>query len=357
MFREYQDTRIQRNLKVVKILSLIALILVILSAIAYLFAKWIPFEYMKTHPEEITLSYIRCFWGGEDFWINLLDVNASTNWILQISWDFIYCFGYFDLAWFIFLLSKGAMRKAGILKKSDKPDGEHVDTAEQLTFPKGRIKGYLLKQTQKLSMETRCNNDFSATLICVVFNLIPFVIFFFLLLAAIIASIAGTYEDIAGDVMVVSYHLGGMLLPYILLIISCGFLIQNCVLIKREWKTNPPQFIIEEQQKAEAEAQKQKIEQDVATCKALLEECGMQFFIEYYPQIKRLPLRDVTVSDRYLSEREVRLTAAKKIVNSDLSGYAFQYIIGAYSDILPSDAIERAKTLLNDIENNKGESK
>ena len=107
----------------------------------------------------------------------------------------------------------------------------------------------------------------------------------------------------------------------------------------------------------EEEAQKQKLEQDAATCKTLLEECGMQFFIEYYPQIKRLPLRDVTVSDRYLSEREVRLVAAKKIVDSELSEYAFHYIIDAYSDILPSDAIERAKSLLNEIENMKGERK
>ena len=83
----------------------------------------------------------------------------------------------------------------------------------------------------------------------------------------------------------------------------------------------------------------------------------MQFFIEYYPQIKRLPIRDITVSDYYSSEREVRLTAAKKFVDSGLTECALCYIIETYSDILSSEVIDRAKFILNEIENEKGEIK
>lgn len=117
------------------------------------------------------------------------------------------------------------------------------------------------------------------------------------------------------------------------------------------YKTKDP--TIEEQQKAE----KQKREKDTVTCKELLEQCGMQFFIEYFPQIKRLPLRDVIVSDHYFPEREIRLTAAKKIIDLGLTECALRYIIETYGDTLPSETIARAQTILNEIENDKGESK
>ncbi len=190
-----------------------------------------------------------------------------------------------------------------------------------------------------------------------IINFIPVAVGVMLILSVIIAAIAGTYEDIADGVRSVSYHLGIMLLSHIFLIISSGFLIQNCVLIKREWKTNPPPFLLKEQKRAAEQAQKQKAEQDIATCKALLEECGMQFFIEYYPQLKRLPISDINVSDHYFPERQVRLTAAKKIVDLGLTECALRYIIETFGDIFPEEIIERAKNLLNEIENKKGEIK
>ena len=98
------------------------------------------------------------------------------------------------------------------------------------------------------------------------------------------------------------------------------------------------------------EARKQKAEQDTATCKTLLDECGMQFFIEYYPQLKRLPISDINVSDHYFPERQVRLTAAKKIVDLGLSECALHYIIENFGDIFPEEVIGQAKTLLNVIE-------
>ena len=107
----------------------------------------------------------------------------------------------------------------------------------------------------------------------------------------------------------------------------------------------------------EERARKQKIEQDTATCKELLEQCGMQFFIRYYPQLKRLPISNITVSDHYFPERQVRLTAAKKIVDSGLEECALNYIIQTYGDVFSSEVIEQAKSILEEIKNEKGEIK
>ena len=114
----------------------------------------------------------------------------------------------------------------------------------------------------------------------------------------------------------------------------------------------------EAQKKLEAkEVQRQKAKQDTATCKELLEQCGMQFFIEYYPQLKRLPIPDITVSDHYFPERQVRLTAAKKIVDSGLTECALCYITETFGDIFSGELIDRAKSILNELENKKGETK
>ncbi len=83
----------------------------------------------------------------------------------------------------------------------------------------------------------------------------------------------------------------------------------------------------------------------------------MQFFIEYYPQIKRLPIPDINVSDHYFPERQVRLSAAKKIVDAGLTECALHYIIETFGDVLSGEVIERAKSLLEEIENKKGETK
>ncbi len=361
MFREYQDARIQRNLKIVKIFSIIALILWAICTVAYLTSKWYPFELMKAHPNQISSSYITLFWGGEDIWMRMLTEKGGSNydlWSEEISCDSIYCEGYLLLVLLIYSFSKITVQKTVLSKEPNEDTGDYMDERNLLPTAKVRTKQY----AQKRSVESKLNNDFANTLVCVVLSMIPVAIFISLLFAVMIASLAGTIGDIAGGVRIASSHLGFMFLSHIFLIISSGFLIQNCVLIKREWKRSPPQFLLEEQQKAaeerqkaEAEARKQKAEQDAAACKALLEECGMQFFIEYYPQIKRLPLRDVIVSDHYFPEREVRLTAAKKIVDSGLSECALRYIIENYGDIFSSETIDRAKSILDEIENEKKE--
>lgn len=87
----------------------------------------------------------------------------------------------------------------------------------------------------------------------------------------------------------------------------------------------------------------------------LLEECGMQFFLEYYPQLKRLPIRDITLSDHYAPERDVRLPPAKKIVDMGLTECAVHYIIETFGDVFSSEVIDRAQSILDEIKNEKGE--
>ena len=112
----------------------------------------------------------------------------------------------------------------------------------------------------------------------------------------------------------------------------------------------------EARKKLEAEqAQRQKEERDTATCKDLLEQCGMQFFIEYYPQLKRLPIPDITLSDHFSGEREVRLPPAKKIIDSGLAECALHYIIETYGDIFSGEVIGRAQSILEEIKNEKAE--
>lgn len=94
-----------------------------------------------------------------------------------------------------------------------------------------------------------------------------------------------------------------------------------------------------------------KSEQDVQQYLALIEKCGINFFIKYYRQIARLPLKDVAVTESYSSaEREERLFAAKKIIDLGLSELALSEIIRAYDDILDKEVIDLAKELLNEIQ-------
>lgn len=200
---------------------------------------------------------------------------------------------------------------------------------------------FLLKRQYPIKLqENSFNNDFTNTLTSIILMFAPLVISATLSLNCLI--------------LVSELHMP--------VYVSNGFLIQNCVLIKREWKTNPPPFVVreqlaaaEKQQEAEEQAQKLKYEQDIETSKKLLKQCGMQFFIDYYPQLKRLPIRDIILSDNYSSEREVRLPPAKKIVESGLTECALRYIIEKFGDVFSSEVIERAKAILHEIENEKTE--
>ena len=79
-------------------------------------------------------------------------------------------------------------------------------------------------------------------------------------------------------------------------------------------------------------------------CKRLLKQCGFHFFIKYYGQIKRLPLRDVAVEENYTpEEKNERLCAAKKIVDDNLTAYATDYILQNFSDILTEEEMDIVK--------------
>lgn len=85
--------------------------------------------------------------------------------------------------------------------------------------------------------------------------------------------------------------------------------------MKWEWLQNPPQTYLDKkkvEQLAMGSAARMKAEKRT---KVLIETCGMRFFIKYYRQVKRLPLRDVMIEESYSSaERDERLTAAKTII-------------------------------------------
>ena len=127
-------------------------------------------------------------------------------------------------------------------------------------------------------------------------------------------------------------------------------MIWNIVLIKREWKKEPPKFLIYKLKEKEQKKTMKINDQNDKNYKSLIEKSGVKFFIKYYKQIKRLPLRDVAVSENYSSqEREERLLAAKKIIDLGLTEFALREIIAEYSDILDSAEIEQAKSLLSEL--------
>lgn len=214
-----------------------------------------------------------------------------------------------------------------------------------LLFPFGVVLGTrnMLKIYYSIFNEKKFNNDYANTLTEIIFSFMPLVLYIFLV-AINPKSNYGACLSLVSELHMPIY-------------VACGFLIQNCVLIKREWKENPPDFVRkeqaekEQQKAAKIDEQKQKkSEQDIQLYLALIEKCGIGFFIKYYRQISRLPLKDVNVTESYSSaEREERLLAAKKIINLGLSELALSEIIRAYNDILDKEVIDLAKELLAEI--------
>ncbi|MBP5467086.1 MAG: hypothetical protein J6Y43_05955, partial [Clostridia bacterium] len=84
----------------------------------------------------------------------------------------------------------------------------------------------------------------------------------------------------------------------------------------------------------------------------LIEKCGFKFFIKYYEQIKKLPLRDIEIVENYsLEEKQERLYAAKKIIDLNLTEFALNEILTNYD--LNSDEQAKIKTILNKLETNQ----
>lgn len=187
----------------------------------------------------------------------------------------------------------------------------------------------LLKHHPNRLDETPLNNDYANTLVIAIFSFIPLVVFSIISLNCFI--------------LVSELHMP--------IYASCACLIQNCVLIKRSWKKDPPFFVLKAQEQQEKINEAKKAQQDMEQYRTLIEQCGIKFFIKYYRQIVRLPLRDVAVTENYSSQERVeRLNAAKKIIDLGLSEFALTDILKKYGDILEIAEVEQAKELLANIQ-------
>ena len=90
---------------------------------------------------------------------------------------------------------------------------------------------------------------------------------------------------------------------------------------------------------------------NVKSYNSLIKKCGMKFFIKYYKQIKRLPLRDVEVTENYSpTEREERLQAAKQIIDLNLTEFTLNEILKSYGDILDETELAQAKSILTELQ-------
>lgn len=159
------------------------------------------------------------------------------------------------------------------------------------------------------------------------------------------------------DLYDLSVHAGYLLPSYIFLCISAGVLKSVSKLIKEEWEKFPPVFYVQEKIGEKQKETLQKTEHNTKQYQPLIEKCGIRFFIKYYRQIVRLPLRDVTVTENYSSqEREERLSAAKKIIDRGLSETALVDILKRYGDILDVAEVEEAKKLLTEIQQTSSQS-
>lgn len=186
--------------------------------------------------------------------------------------------------------------------------------------------------------ETKLNNDFTNTLTVVIlsFNEIT-LLFLHFLIGAISFALSW------------AYYCGYMLIPHIPVYIAAGFLIHNCVLIKREWENDPPEFYLKKQRHKEEKQRQSAQNKKVKTYKKLIQKCGIRFFINYYSQIKHLPLRDVTIKESYsVSEKEERLLAAKKLINLNLTEFTITQILKEYRNFLSEADIDKAKAILSE---------
>lgn len=188
--------------------------------------------------------------------------------------------------------------------------------------------------------ESRWNNDLYSLLSHIFIIYIPWIFWVPIIL---IASITGGAHSIA---FMWSELVGRLTVSHLFLYIAGGFFIHNYILIKREWSENPPAFYKAEIQK-KANRQSQRIyDKNTEICTGLIEKCGAKFFIKYYPQIKKLPLRDVSVQENYsYEEKTERLKAAKKIVEMQLTEFALRQILKKYSSFLSETEINSAKKL------------
>ena len=214
---------------------------------------------------------------------------------------------------------------------------------------------------KRLEEKTECN-DLKEIRRYIVNSYWDFILFGVLLVPAVIIAVVGAFGGsgyIFGDMIIEpAEFLGAAIWTHIFVFISGGFYIHTYVLVKRDWEENPPQFYKPDWKKAEERAQsaedrreEREAQKEEEHYRRQIEICGARFFIKYYRQAKRLPLRDVKVTENYSSaEREERLEAVRELIDSGQSEYALQRILEEYGDVLDDSEVQDAKALLTEIE-------
>lgn len=192
---------------------------------------------------------------------------------------------------------------------------------------------------ETLKREGKLNNDFANTLTTIIVSFIPYIYLLFNIFLFVCFR--------APNPLTWVYFCGYMFPAHFFLYVSDIFLGYNCILIKREWQNEPPSFIVEKRKRKENDKLYNETKQKTAQYKILIEQCGIKFFIKYYEQIRKLPLRDITIYENYdPNEREERLLAAKRIIDLGLTEFTLTEIINSYSDVLAQSEIDQAKSIL-----------
>lgn len=195
--------------------------------------------------------------------------------------------------------------------------------------------------------ETSLNNDLSNLSAIIA---ISFMDFYFLIFFSVICLISGSW----GLILVWADYEGFMFLSRLFSYIADIFLIKNYILIKKEWQENPPEYEIQDRIEKEKRQAEELYNKNLGIYEKLIEKCGAKFFIKYYKQIDRLTIRDVIIQENYsLDEKEERLHAAKKIIESGLAEFTLNQILVQFCDMLDETEIMQAKVLLKELENEK----
>ncbi len=216
---------------------------------------------------------------------------------------------------------------------------------------------------KRLEEKTECN-DLKEIRRYIVYSYLDFILFGTVLVGALflgmfLVLLGVGYES--GDMIMARWigeFLGAAMASHIFVFIAGGFYIHTYVLVKRDWEENPPVFYKPDWKKAEERAQlaedrreEREAQKEEEHYRKQIEICGARFFIKYYRQAERLPLRDVKVTENYSSaEREERLEAVRELIDSGQSEYALQRILEEYGDVLDDSEVQDAKALLAEIE-------
>ena len=194
-------------------------------------------------------------------------------------------------------------------------------------------------KTKYLKYENKLINDFNYILTVIILSFLPYIL---LLFYGLLFAIFGTPNTLSW-----AYYCGAMMPSHVFLYIADIFLTYNCIYIRNEWNENPPAFIVEKQRQKDKDRIIKERNRRVSQYNKLIEKCGVKFFIKYYEQIVRLPVRDIAVTENYSQrEREERILAVRRIIDLNLTEFALTEIINSYSDILAQPEIEKAKTML-----------